>query len=159
MHPSCQTLGPKSMKETAAPSHAPRVSVRISSLGGSQAVLPRVDCKLRAARPSAVNAPPALCRERTIPSRSSSVPLVTQNIQNRAVIHRRRFMQERVLSLVPCELSRLGTRCCPSTSSVRQLVSKRVAAQRSWWRQPRPNPAIEGMPKRLRLLVTPHIQR
>ena len=150
------------MKETAAPSYAPRVSERISSLGGSQAGLSRVECKLRvarAARPSAVSAPPALCRERTIPSRSSSVPLVKQNIQNRAFIHGRRFMQEKVLSLVPCELSRLGTRCCPSTSSVRQLVSKRVAAQRSWWRQPRPNPAIEGMPKRLRLLVTPHIQR
>ena len=150
------------MQETTAPSHAPRVSERISSLGGSQAGLPRVECKLRAARaarPSAVSAPLALCREGTIPSRSSSVPLVKQSIQNRAFIHLRCFMQEKVPSLVPCEVSRLGTRCCLSRSSVRRLVSKRVAAQRSWWRQPRPNPAIEGMPKRLRLLVTPHIRR
>ena len=150
------------MKETAAPSYAPRVSERISSLGGSQAGLPRVECKLRAARaarPSTVSAPLALFRERTIPRRSRAVPLVKLSIQNRAFVRLRCFIQEKVPSLVHRELSRLGSRCCLSTSSVRQLVFKRVAAQRSWWRQPRPNPAIEGMPKRLRLLVTPHIRR
>ena len=150
------------MNANSAPSYATRTSLRSNFPVGTRVLSPPPGLKsrfARAARPSAAGAPFALCGERASLSRACSVPLVKQSIQNRAVVHLRRFMQERVSSLVSCELLRLGTHCCPSTSAVRQLVSKRVAAQRSWWRQPRPNPSIEGMPKRLRLLCTPHVKR
>ena len=141
----------------------PRASLRSSCLPvGTRVLSPPLGLKsrfARAARPSANGAPPALCRERAIPSCSRSVPLVKKSTQNRAFVQVQCCMQEKVPSLVPCELSRLGTRLCPFTSSVIQLVSKRAAAQRPWWRQPRPNPFIEGMPKRLRLLCTPHVKR
>jgi hypothetical protein len=153
---------PSHMKTTAAPCYTANVSKRISSLGGSLAVLPRVECTARAeraARPSAVGAPPALCRERAIPSHSRSVPLVKQSIQNRAFVQARRCWQEKIPSAVLHTLSRSGTLRCSSSAAVRQLVSKRAAAQRSWCRPSRPNPSIEGMPKRLRLLCTPHVQR
>jgi hypothetical protein len=153
---------PFHMKATAAPSQAPRVSERISSLGGVWVVVPRVECRLRAARaarPSAVGAPPALCREWAIPSHSQSAPQVTQSIQNRAFVQSQYSMQEKIPSAVARTASRPGTFRCSSTAGAIQLVSSRVAAQRSWWRQPRPNPSIEGMPKRLRLLVTPHVKR
>ena len=153
---------PFHMKVTAAPSYAPRVSKRISSLGGSRAVLPRMECRVRAARaarPSAVGAPPAICRERAIPSRSRSVLLVKQSIQNRAFVQPQCFMQEKVPSAVLRTVSRPGNSRCSRTAGAVQLVSSRVATQRSWWRQPRPNPSIEGTHKRLRLLRPPHVKR
>ena len=162
MHPSCQTLGPKSMNTKSAPSYATRVSMRSSPSEGTLVLSPSLGLKSRSARAVRAlpaGAPLALCRERAIPSRSRPVLLVKQSIRNRAFVHLRCFMQEKVPSLASHKLSRLGTQCCLSTSSVIQLVSKRVAAQRSWWRQPRPNPFIEGMPKRLRLLCTPHVKR
>jgi hypothetical protein len=158
---------PFHMKATVAPSYAPRVAERISSLGGSLAVPHRVECRLRAARaarPSAVGAPPAVCRELSLHSRS--VPLVKQSLQSAAFVHARCFMQELTATILRCSAS--GSAQCKarrsrnyraSTPAARQLVSKRVAAQRSWCRLPRPNPSIEGMPKRLRLLCTPHVKR
>ena len=98
---------------------------------------------VRAVRASPASAPPALFQEGATLSCSRSVPLAKQSIQNRGFVHLRCFMQEKVSSLVPHELSRVGIRCCPSTSAVTQLVSKRAATQRSWWRHPRPNPFIE----------------
>ncbi len=162
MHPSCQTLGPKSMNTWSAPSYATKASMRSSLSEGTLVLSPPLGLRprsARAVRALPTGAPPALCRERAIPPRSRSVLLVKQSIQNRAFVHLRCFMQEKVSSLALHELPRLGTHCCPSTSAVRQLVSKRVAAQRLRWRQPRPNPFIEGMPKRLRLLCTPHVKR
>jgi hypothetical protein len=155
------------MKATAAPRYAPRVTERISSLGGSLAVPPRVECELRAARaarPSAVGAPPTVCRELSL--HSQTVPLVKQSLQNAAFVHARCFMQEPTATILQCSASgsaqrkaRRSRNCRASTPAVRQLVSKRVVAPRSWWRQPRPNPFIEGMPKSLRLLCTPHVKR
>jgi hypothetical protein len=153
---------PSCMNTNSAPSYASRVSERIGSLSGRLAVLPRVECRLRAvraARPSAVGAPPALCRERANTSRLWSGPLVQQSIQNQAFVQPQCFMQEKVSSAVLRTASRPGTCRCSSTAGAIQLVSSRVARQRSWWRQPRPNPSIEGTHKRLRLLRPPHVKR
>ena len=153
---------PTSMNTTARLSHVEEVSLRRKSLGGGCAVsaTPGLESRLaRAARPSATGATLALCRERAIPSRARAAPLAKQSIQNRAFVQALRFTQEKVPSLVPHELARLCTRFCPSTSSAGLLVSKRVPAQRSWWRQPRPNPSVEGTHKRLRLLRPPHVKR
>jgi hypothetical protein len=160
--PLMSNVRPSHMKATAAPSYAENASKRISSLGGGLAVLPRVECRLRAARaarPSAVGAPPALCRKRAIPSRSPSAPLLKPSIQNRAFVQARCCWQEKTPSAVLHKLSRSGTLRCSPSAAIRQLVSKTVAVQRSWCRLSRPNPSIEGMPKRLRLLCTPHVKR
>jgi hypothetical protein len=162
VHHSCQTLGPKSMNAKSALSYATRSSLRNSFPVGTTVLSPPLGLKsqsARAVRALPAGAPPALCSERATPALLRSVPLVKKSIQNRAFVHAMCRMQEKLPSLVLNKLSRLGTRTCPSTSSVRQLVSKKEAAQRSWWRQPRPNPFIEGMPKRLRLLCTPHVKR
>jgi hypothetical protein len=153
---------PSCMNTTSAPSYAANASERISSLGGSLAVLPRVQCRsraARAARPSAVGAPPALCREGAISSRSPSAALVKQGIQNRAFVQARCRWQEQVPSTAVHKVSRSGTLRWSSSAAVRQLVSKSVATQRSRCRLSRPNPSIEGMPKRLRLLRAPHVKR
>ena len=153
---------PTSMNTTASLSHVKEVFRRRNFLRGGCTVSARLgpESRLaRAARPSAIGAPLALCRERAIPFRARAAPLVKQSIQHRAFVQPQCFTQEKVPSLVPRGPSRLGTRCCPSTLSVRQLVSKTVAAQRSWWRQPRPNPSVEGTHKRLRLLRPPHLER
>ena len=113
----------------------------------------------RAVRASPAGAPVPLCYERAMPSRARAILLAKRSIQNRAFVDVPSFGQENVLSLVVHEVSRSCTRFCPSTSSEITLVAKRVAAQRSWWRQPRPNPSVEGMAKRLRLLATPHLER
>jgi hypothetical protein len=153
---------PSYMKTTAAPSYAAVASKRISSLGGSSAVLLRTECRLRAARaarPSAVGAPPALCRERELSFHSCSVPLVKQRLQNSTFVHAH-FIKEPTATV----FHRSGLHFAQnlvrrSRPAERQLVSKRAAVQRSWCRPPRPNPSIEGMPKRLRLLCTPHVKR
>ena len=153
---------PFHMKVAAAPSYAPRVSKRISSLGGSRNVLPRVECRLRAARaarPPAVGAPPALCRERDLSFHSWSGSPVKQGLQNSAFVHVR-FIKEQTATILRC--SALGfaqNMLRRSRSAEMRLVSKRAAVQRSWCRPSRPNPSIEGMPKRLRLLVIPHVKR
>ena len=137
---------PTSMNTNSAPSYASRVSERIGSLSGRPADLPRVECSLRAARaarPSAVGAPPGLCSEGAIPSRQKSVPLVKQSIQNRAFVQAPCCWQEKIPSAVPRTVSRPGTCRCSSTAGAIQLVSSSVAAQRSWWRLPRPNPSFE----------------
>jgi hypothetical protein len=160
--PSCQTLGPKSVNTKSAQSYATRVSKRNNLSEGTLVLSPPLGLKSRSARAVRAlpaGAPAALCHERATPSCSKSVPLVKQSIQKRAFVHLRYFTLEKVPSSLPHALPRLGTRCRPPTSAVRQLVSKRVVVQRSWWRQPRPNPFIEGMPKRLRLLCTPHVKR
>ena len=154
---------PTSVNADSTPFCTARASLRSSCLPvGTRVLSPPLGVKSRFARairalPAGV--PPALCSQRAIPSRARAVPPVNQSIRNRALVHLWRFMQEKVPSLVPHERSRLGTRICPSTSSVRQLASKKAAAHRSWWRQPRPNPAVEGTVKRLRLLSAPHLER
>ena len=147
------------MKATATSSYAPSVSKRISSLGGSLAVLPRVECGsrvARAARPSAAGAPSARYRERRLSLHSGSGSLVKQKS---AFVHAR-FIKEPTATVFHC----IGLHYAQNTvrrsrPAERQLVSKRAAVQRSWCRPPRPNPSIEGMPKRLRLLCTPHVKR
>ena len=160
--PLMSNVRPTSVNTNSAPSYARQTSLRSSFPVGTRVLSPPLGLKsrsARAARPSAAGAPPALCRERAIPFLARSAPLVKQSIQNRAFVQLQHGMQEKVSSLVPHQLSRSCTRCCPSTSSVIQLVSKRVAAQRSRWRQPRPNPSVEGTVKRLRLLSAPHLKR
>jgi hypothetical protein len=153
---------PFHMKTTDAPSYAESVSERISSLGGSLAVLPRVERRLRAARaarPSAVGAPPALCRERELSFHSCSGSLVKQRPQNSAFVHAH-FVKEPTATILKCSGSGFAQNTVRrSRPAERQLVSKRAAVQSSWCRPPRPNPSIEGMPKRLRLLRTPHVKR
>ena len=137
---------PPSMNANSAPSCAMRPSLRSSFPVGTRAICPPLGITsrvVRAVRASPASAPPALCQERTTLSCSRSVPLAKQSIQNRGFVHLRCFMQEKVSSLVPHEQSRLGIRRCPSTSAVIQLVSKRAATPRSWWRHLRPNPSIE----------------
>ena len=150
------------MKTASALSYATRVSMRSSLSEGTLVLSPPLGLKSRSARAVRAlpaGAPPALRRQRAALSCSKSVPLVKQRVQIRAFGHLRCFMQEKVSSLVPHELPRIGTRCCASTSVVIQLVSKKMVVRRSRSRQPRPNPFIEGMPKRLRLLCTPHVKR
>ena len=113
----------------------------------------------RAVRPLAAGALPALCGERAIPSRSQSVPLVKQSIQNRAFVQPQCFVQEKMQSAALHNMSRSCARRGQSTAAVRHAVSKAVSLQRSWCRPPRPNPSVEGMAKRLRLLPTPHLER
>ena len=153
---------PSCMNETSQPSYAENASKRISSLGGSLAVLPRMECRLRlarAARPSAVGALPALCRERDLSFYSSSVSLVKQTLQNSAFVHAR-FIKEPTATVFHCSgLHFAQNTVRRSRPAERRLVSKRAAVQRSWCRPSRPNPSIEGMPKRLRLLCTPHVKR
>ena len=137
---------PSSMNANSAPKRATRASLRGGLPVGTRALSPPLDITsrvVRAVRASPASAPPALCQERATVSCSRSVPFGKQSIQNRAFVHRRYFMKEKVSSLVPHKLSRLGIRSCPPTSAVIQLVSKRAVTQRSWWRHPRPNPFIE----------------
>ena len=137
---------PSNMNANSAPSCATRPSLRSSFPVGTGALSPPLGITSRvvlAGRASPASAPPALCQEGATLTCSRSVPLVKQTIQNRAFVHLRCCMQEKVSSLVPHKLSRLGIRCCLSTSAVMQLVAKRAATQRSWWRHPRPNPSIE----------------
>jgi hypothetical protein len=153
---------PSCMKTTSAPSYAACASKRISSLDGSLAVLPRTECRLRAARaarPSAVGAPPALCREGELPFHSCSGSLVKQRPQNSAFVQVS-FIKEPTATVFQCSASGFAQNTVRrSRSAERQLVSKRAAVQRSWCRPSRPNPSIEGMHKRLRLLCTPHVKR
>jgi hypothetical protein len=144
----------------ATPSRAPRVSERISSLSGRMAVLPRVERRLRTARatrPSEVGAPPATCQEGELSFHPRFGSLVKQRPQTSAFGHARCFMLEPTATTSASRFAQRKAR--RSSSGARQLVSKRVAGQRSWCRPPRPNPSIEGMPKRLRLLCTPHVKR
>ena len=137
---------PSSMNAKSAPSCATQPSLRSSFPVGTRALslpLGLTSRVVRDVRASLASAPPALCQEGATLSFSRSVPLAKQSIQNRGFVHLRCLMQEKVSSLVPHELSRLGIRRCPSTSAAIQLVSKRVATHRSWWRHPRPNPSIE----------------
>ena len=153
---------PTSVNTNSAPSYTTRASMRSGFPVGTRVLFPPLGLKsrfVRAVRASPVGAPLALCRDRTIHSRARSVPLVKKNTQNRAFVQAPCCMQEKVLSLVCHALSRSCTRFCPSTSSGRQLVSKRGIAPRSRWRQPRPNPSVEGTAKRLRLLPAPHLER
>ena len=150
------------MNTKSAPSYAKRTSMRSSFPVGDRVLSPPLSLKSRSAqavRALPAGAPLTLCSERATPSRARAASLARQSIQNRVFVHAPSFWQEEVLSLVSHELSRSCTRFCPSTSSGRQLVSKRGVAQRSWWRQPRPNPSVEGTAKRLRLLSAPHLER
>ena len=162
VHPSCQTLGPKSVNTKSAPSCAMKVSMRSSLSEGTLVLSPPLGLKSRPAR--AVRAPPAgapraPCRERAIPSLSRSVPLVKKRIQNRAFVHAPCCWQKKVPPAALREVSHSCTCRRMSTTAIRQLVSQSVPLQRSWWRQPRPNPSVEGTAKRLRLLSAPHLQR
>ena len=153
---------PASVNANSVPSYARRTSIRSSFPVGTRMLSPLLGVKsrfARAVRASPAGAPVALNDERAIPLRARAALLAKGSIQNRAFVRALSFGQEKVLSLVFHEVSRSCYRFCPSTSSGRQLVSKRVAAQRSWWRQPRPNPSVEGTAKRLRLLSAPHLER
>jgi hypothetical protein len=153
---------PSCMNTTSAPGPTAGTSLRCRFHAGGCLLSPPLSRESRfaqAARPSAVGAPPALCSERASPFRSRSVPLVMQGIQNRAFVQTPGFWQEKIPPAVLHKVSRSCTRRCSSSSAVRPLVSKKGAAHRSWWRQPRPNPSVEGMAKRLRLLSTPHLER
>ena len=153
---------PSCMNTTSAPSYAANASERISSLGGSSAVLPRTECLSRAARatrPSAVGARPALCREGELSFHSCSGSLMKQRPKNSAFVHAS-FITDPTATILQCGASGFVQNTVRrSRPAERQLVSKRAAVQRSWCRLPRPNPSIEGMPKRLRLLCTPHVKR
>ena len=98
---------PSCMNTTSAPSYATYASERISSLGGSPAVPARAECRLRAARaarPSAVGAPPALFREGELSIHSSSGSLVKKKLQNSAFVHARfikKNQQPQSLSAAP----------------------------------------------------------
>ena len=150
---------PSCMNTNSALSYAANVPERSSSLGGSSAVLPRVECRsraARAARPSAVGAPPALCRTMKLLFHSHSGSLVKQNS---AFVHAR-FIKEPTATVFHCGgLHFAQNTVRRSRLAERKLVSKREAMQSSWCRPSRPNLSIEGMPKRLRLLCTPHVKR
>jgi hypothetical protein len=153
---------PSCMNATSAPSCTAGTSLRCRFHAGGCVLSPPLGRKLRfarAVRPSAVGAPPAVCCRRATLFRSRSVPLVMQGIRNRAFVQTPGCRQEKVPPAVLHKVSRSCTRRCSSSSAVRPLVSKKGAAHRSWWRQPRPNPSVEGMAKRLRLLSTPHLER
>ena len=160
--PLKSNVRPSCMKANSAPSYAENSSQRISSLDGSQAVLPRVECTSRAAwaaRPSAVGAPPALCRESELSFHSRSGSPVEHKLQNLAFVHAC-FIKEQTATILHCCASGFARNTVRRPKPAeRQLVSKRAAVQSSWCRPPRPNPSIEGMHKRLRLLCTPHVKR
>ena len=150
------------MNSTAASCYAARASLRSSFHVGTVVVSPPLGLKsrfARAVRASPASARPALCRERAIPSRSWSSPLVQQGIQNRAFVQPQCFMQEKPPPAICRNLSRSCNPRCPSTAAVRHAVSQAVLLQRSWCRPPWPNPSVEGTAKRLRLLSAPHLER
>ena len=162
MHPSCQTLGPKSMNAKSARSYGTRTSLRSSFPVGTQVLSPPPGLEsrfARAVRASPASAPPALCRERAIPSRARWVTLVRQSIQSRAFAQALCFMQEKNRSALSRELPLSCTHRRPPTVALRHAVSQAVPLQRSWCRPPRPNPSVEGTAKRLRLLSAPHLER
>jgi hypothetical protein len=162
VHPSCQTLGPKSVNTKPATSYVEKASPRGSLSEGTLVLSPPLGLKSRSARAvraSPAGAPLALCSERPNPSRARSVPLVKQGIQNRASVCAPSFWQEKVPPAALRERSRSCIFRSTSTAAVRKHVSQSVPLQRSWWRQPRPNPSVEGTAKRLRLLSAPHLQR
>ena len=153
---------PSCMNTNSAPSYATRTSLRSSFSVATRVLSPPLGLEsrfARAVRDSPASAPPALCRERANPSRPWSGPLVQQSIQNRAFVHPQCFMQEKIPPAVLRKVSRSCTRRGPSTAAVRHAVSQAVPLQRSWCRQPRPNPSVEGTAKRLRLLSAPHLER
>jgi hypothetical protein len=153
---------PSCMNANSQLSYAENVSKRISSLGGRLAVVPRTECQSRAAqaaRPSAVGAPPSLCGESELSFHSHSGSLVKQKPQNSAFVQAR-FIKEPTATVFQCSAPGFAQNTVRrSRSAERRLVSERAAVQRSWCRPPRPNPSIEGMPKRLRLSCTPHVKR
>ena len=160
--PVISNVRPTSVNANSASSHATRASFHNSLPVGTRVLSPPLSLKsrfARAVRPLAAGAPPELCQERETPSRSWSGPLVLQSIQNRAFVHAQRCMQEKVVTFVFHETSRSCAHRGSPTLAETPAVSKRAAAQRSWCRQPRPNPSVEGMAKRLRLLSTPHLER
>ena len=153
---------PTSMNTTAGLSHVEEVCPRHRSRGRTCTASAKPGLKSRSARavrPLAAGAPPALCQERATPSRSWSVPLVRQGIQNRAFVQVPRSMQAKIPSAGLRKLSRSCIRRCSSTAAVRHAVSQALPLQRSWCRQPRPHPSVEGTDKRLRLLSAPHLER
>ena len=162
MHPSCRTLGPKRMNTKSAPSCVARTSMRSSLSEGTIVLSPPLGRKsqfARAVRALPAGAPLALCSERAIPSRARSVPLVKQGIQNRACVHAPSFWQKNGSPAALREVSRSCVCRSTSTTALRQRVSKAAPLHRSWCRQPRPNPSVEGTAKRLRLSSTPHLER
>jgi hypothetical protein len=160
--PLMSNVRPSCMNSDPAPSYADSSSQRISSLGGSLAVMARVECRLRAARaarPSAVGALPVLCQERKLSCHSRSGSLVKQRLQNSAFVHVRFIKESTATVFHGSGLHFAQNTVRRSWLAERQLVSKRAAVQRSWCRPSRPNPSIEGRHKRLRLLCTPHVKR
>ena len=153
---------PSYMNSTAATCYAARISLRSSFHLGTVVLSPPLGLKsrfARAVRASPASAPPALCREREAPFCLWSGPLFLQSTQNRAFIRPQCLMQEKTPSAVLGKVPRSCTRRCSSTAAVRHAVSQAVSLQRSWCRQPRPNPSVEGTAKRLRLLSTPHLEQ
>jgi hypothetical protein len=90
---------PTSVNTISARSYATRASLRSGLAVGARAISPTLALKsrfARAVRASPASAPPALCRERAIRSRSRSVPLVKQSTHNRAFVQPQSFIQERI---------------------------------------------------------------
>ena len=153
---------PTSMNTTSASSCSARTSLRRSFHAWNR--VPSEPLSLRSRFAQAilalpVGAPIALCSERAIPSRARSVPLVKQSIQTRVFVQAPSFGQEKVPSAALREVSRSCICRSTSTAAVRSRVSQAAPLHRSWCRPPRPNPSVEGMAKRLRLLSTPHLER
>ena len=153
---------PTSMNTTAGLSRIEEVCPQHRSRGRVCPASARPGLKsrfARAVRPLAAGAPPVLCNARENPSRLWSSPFVLQSIQNRAFVHAQCCMQEKAVTFVFHEESRSCAHRGSCTLAETAAVSTRAAAQRSWCRQPRPNPSVEGVAKRLRLLSTPHLER
>ena len=160
--PLMSNVRPSYMNSTAASCYAARASLRSSFHVATRVLHPPlglVSRSARAVRSLAAGAPLALCCKRANPSLARSVPLVKRGNKNRAFARALCFMQEKMPPTVLRKVSRSCSRRCPSTGAVRHAVSQAVPLQRSWCRQPRPNPSVEGMAKRLRLLSTPHLER
>ena len=150
------------MNTTSPPSHSARTSLRRSFHAGNRMPSEPLSLKsrpARAARPSAIGAPLALCRQRATLSHSRVVLLVKQGIRNRAFVHAPSFGQEKVASAALREVPRSCICRSTSTAALGHRVSQAVLLQRSWCRPPRPNPSVEGTAKRLRLLSAPHLER
>ena len=132
--PLMSNVRPFCMNAISALSYATRASFCNSFQVGTRVLYPPLGfnpSSARAVRPLTAGASPELCREREVPSRCRSGPLVLQSIQNQAFVQPQCFVQEKMQSAALHKVSRSCARREQSTAAVRHAVFKAVSLQRS----------------------------
>ena len=145
MHPSCQTLGVV-ITASKQKCHAAEVFPCLHGSGCFFAKEPLAKAR------GAVCRLPSRCR---IGLGSGTLPLVKQMHSN-ALAVRESISSPSVELVITGGVSK---QVKTKTSIVLSVSGGAVAGKMAAPQTTTPNPSIEGMPKRLRLLVTPHVKR